>query len=125
MHPKHLGVQKSTSGARAKTLDSILADYGDPTIHLVKMDVDGFECDVLSGATRMMSSYKPVFIMEPARYLLMEHGQSVEQVMSFFIPLGYRFFHEKTEKVLPSDALPISRIICDGENINVIVRCPK
>ena len=125
LHPKHLGAQKSTNGARAKTLDSILADKGDPTIHLVKMDVDGFECDVLSGATRMTSIQKPVFIMELSPYILMEHGHSVEQMMSFFIPLGYRFFHEKTEEVLPSDALSISRMIRDGESINVIARCPK
>ncbi len=124
-HPKLCGVQKSTNGARAKTLDSILADQGDPIIHLVKMDVDGFECDVLSGATRMMSAHKPVFIAELQPYILTEHGHSIEQMMSFFIPLGYRFFHEKTEEVLPSDALFISRMIRDGESINIIARCPK
>lgn len=125
LHPKHLGAKKSTNGARAKTLDSILGEKGDPTIHLVKMDVDGFECDVLSGATRTTTVHKPVFILELSPYILMEHGHSVEQMMSFFIPLGYRFFNEKTEKVMPSDAMSISRMICDGESINVIARCPK
>jgi FkbM family methyltransferase len=125
LHPKHLGAQKSTNGARAKTLDSILADKGDPIIHLVKMDVDGFECDVLSGATRMMSIHKPVFILELSPYILMEHGHSVGEMMSFFTPLGYRFFREKIEEELPADAKYISRMIGDGESVNVIAKCPK
>jgi FkbM family methyltransferase len=104
LHSKHLGASKSTDGAFARTLDSILADDGDPAVHVVKLDVDGFECEVVSGAASMMSRHKPIFIMELAPYVLLERGQSIEQLMSFFAPLGYRFFHEKTEKELLTDA---------------------
>lgn len=121
LHPKHLGAKKSTNGARAASLDSILAANGNPTVHVVKMDVDGVECEVLSGATRMMSTQKPLFIMECAPYALEEHGNSLQQMISFFVPLGYRFFHETTNKELPSFSL--SRITRDGESINLVARC--
>jgi FkbM family methyltransferase len=125
LHAKHFGAEKSTDGARARTLDSILADDGDMVVHLVKMDVDGFECDVLSGAKRMMSIHKPTFIMELSPYILRERGHSAEELMSFFLPLGYRFFDENTDKELSVDASSISRMIRDGESVNVVARCPS
>jgi len=125
LHPDHLGAKKSTIGARARTLDSILADNGDPAIDVVKMDVDGAECDVLSGAVRMMSINKPIFVMEWTPYILQERGRSFEEMMSFFIPLGYRFFHQRTAKELPSDSAAVARMISHGESINVIARHGK
>jgi FkbM family methyltransferase len=125
LHPDHLGAKKSTIGARARTLDSVLLDNGNPAVDVVKMDVDGAECDVLSGATRMMSVNRPVFVMEWAPYSLQERGRSFEEMMSFFLPLGYRFFDQKTEKELPSDSGAVSRRIRHGESINVIARCRK
>jgi FkbM family methyltransferase len=125
LHPVHLGAKKSTSGARARSLDSVLADNGDPAVDVVKMDVDGAECAVLSGATRMMSINKPTFIMEWTPYTLQEQGRSFEEMMSFFIPLGYRFFHQSTGEELPVDSTAIARIIGPGGSINVIGRCGK
>lgn len=123
LHPAHLGAGKSTVGARARTLDSILAENGEPTIGVVKMDVDGAECDVLSGATRMLSVNKPIFVMEWTPYTLQEQGHTFEEMMSFFIPLGYRFYNQRTGKGLPSDAMAAARTISYGESINVIGRC--
>lgn len=125
LHPIHLGAKKSTNGAQARTLDSILADHGNPAVDVVKMDVDGAECEVLSGATAMMSINKPTFVMEWTPYTLREHGHSFEEMMSFFIPLGYRFFHQSTDKELPSDATAVARMIGHGGSINVIGRCCK
>ena len=125
LHPEHLGAKKGTNGARARTLDGVLADNGNPVVDVVKLDVDGVECDVLNGAITMISLHKPIFVMELAPYLLKERGHSLEEMMSFFIPLGYRFFHHRTEKPLPSDAAAISRMIRVGESVNVIVKCQK
>jgi FkbM family methyltransferase len=122
LHPKHLGAQKSTKGALARTLDSILAESGDPPVHVVKLDVDGSECEVLSGATTMLSRHKPTFVMELSPYVLLERGGSLERLMSFFVPLGYRFFHEKTGKELPAEPQHLSRMIGDGASINVVAR---
>jgi FkbM family methyltransferase len=122
LHPVHLGAKKSTAGARARTLDSILADDGNPAVDVVKMDVDGAECAVLSGASRTMSINKPIFVMEWTPYTLQEHGRSFEEMMSFFVPLGYRFFHQATGRELPSDSTKVARMIGRGGSINVIAR---
>jgi len=125
LHSVHRGAKKSTNGAQARTLDSVLADHGKPAVDVVKMDVDGAECEVLSGATAMMSISKPTFVMEWTPYTLQEHGHSFAELMSFFVPLGYRFFHQRTDKELPCDATAVARMIGDGGSINVIGRCRK
>ena len=89
---------------------------------MVKLDVDGYECDVLSGASKMMRRDKPTFVMELTPYILQERGHSAEKMISFFTPLGYRFFHEKTGKELPIDAPSLAGMVGDGASVNVIAR---
>lgn len=121
LHPKHLGQPKSTDGIPSRTLDALLQEYGNPAIALVKLDVDGYECDVLAGSRRMRERDKPVFVMELAPYVLEEHGTSLDELLAYFTPLGYRFYEERcagrsmsTEEIL--------RATGDGSSVNVIAR---
>jgi hypothetical protein len=43
-------------------LDSLLVDFPPP--RLVKLDVEGFEMDVLLGASRVLQESRPVWIVE-------------------------------------------------------------
>jgi FkbM family methyltransferase len=122
VHPKLLAQEKSTSGARAKTLDRIMIENGDPAVHVVKIDVDGFECDVLSGAGAVLSRHKPTLVMELQPYTLAERGRSAAELISFLQSRGYRFFDEKTGKEIPTDSASISRMVHDGESVNVVAR---
>lgn len=122
LHPVHLGAGKSTTGARARSVDGVLADYGSPPVGVIKMDVDGAECDVLSGAAKTMAKDRPVFVMEWTPYTLEERGRSFAEMISFFAPLGYRFFHQTTGRELPSDAAAVARVVGEGGSINVIGR---
>jgi FkbM family methyltransferase len=54
LHAKHLGREMRTESAQARSLDSVLSEHADRRVQLVKLDVDGFECDVLQGATAML-----------------------------------------------------------------------
>ncbi len=125
VHPKLLAQPKSTSGAQAKTLDQIMIENGDPAIHVIKIDVDGFECDVLSGADAILSRHKPILVMELSPYILAERGRSAEELISFLLARGYRFFDLKSEKELRTDHAAVSRMVHDGESINVIARVPQ
>jgi FkbM family methyltransferase len=125
VHPKLLGQQKSTGGAEAKTLDRIMIENGDPAINVIKIDVDGFECDVLSGAGATLSRHKPTLVMELSPYILAERGCSAEQLISLLQSHGYRLFDERTEKQLRTDHDSISRMVRDGESVNVIARIPQ
>jgi len=122
LHAKHLGREMQTDSAQARSLDSILSDCADRKVELVKLDVDGFECDVLRGATSMLRDARPIFVIELAPYLLEERGTSLEQLLSYFIPNGYVFYDERTWKPLPSSAKEMHRTIADGGSINAIAR---
>jgi FkbM family methyltransferase len=121
-HAKHLGHEMPTKSARARSLDSVLSEQGDARVQLVKLDVDGFECDILRGASTLLQVSKPIFVMELAPYVLVERGTSLDELLSFFIPNGYRFYDERRERPLPSTAAGLQKLIADGESINVIAR---
>jgi FkbM family methyltransferase len=122
LHAKHLGREMQTESAQARSLDSILNERADRKVKLVKLDVDGFECDVLRGATAMLRDTRPTFVMELAPYVLEERGASLDQLLSYFIPNGYVFYDERTQKRLPSGAKELHRLVADGESMNVIAR---
>jgi FkbM family methyltransferase len=122
LHAKHLGREMRTESARARSLDSVLSELADRKVQLIKLDVDGFECDVLGGATALLRDVRPIFVMELSPYVLEEHGSSLEQLLSYFVPNGYSFYDERTHKPLPSTARELQRLIADGAGINAIAR---
>jgi FkbM family methyltransferase len=122
LHPKHLGREMQTEAAQARNLDSILSERADRSVQLVKLDVDGFECDVLRGATSMLRDARPIFVMELAPYVLEERGASLDQLLSYFTPNGYVFYDERTLRPLPSSARELHRMIANGAGINAIAR---
>lgn len=122
LHAKHLGREMRTESAQARSLDSLLSERADRKVHLVKLDVDGFECDVLRGATSMLRDTRPIFIMELSPYVLEERGTSLDELLSYFLPNGYAFYDERTFKPLPSSARELKRMISDGGSINAVAR---
>ena len=121
-HEKHLGLPMATTGARTATLDRVLAEHAADKVDLVKLDVDGFECDVLAGATNMIRRDRPTFLMEIMPYGLLEQGANLEQLLNYLIPIGYRLYDERTEALLPSEAAALERMIGEGASRNVIAR---
>jgi FkbM family methyltransferase len=122
LHAKHLGREMKTDKAQGRSLDSILAEHADRKVQLVKLDVDGFECDVLRGASALLRDMHPIFVMELAPYLLEERGASLDQLVSFFVPNGYIFYDERTHKRLPSSADELQGLVTSGESVNIIAR---
>ncbi len=122
LHSKHFGRKMGTDTASACSLDRVLAEFADRRVQLVKLDVDGFECDVLRGAAKLLREARPIFVMELAPYVLEERGTSLEELVSFFKPNGYTFYDERTYKPLPSSPKELQRMIADGACINAIAR---
>ena len=54
----------STEGAVRNTLDDLVASLGLSRVDVVKVDVDGFELDVLRGARRTLRRFAPLLVME-------------------------------------------------------------
>ena len=122
LHAKHLGREMHTAAAKPRSLDSILAEAANTRVQLVKMDVDGFECEVLRGATALLRDVRPIFVMELAPYVLEERGSSLDELLSFFLPNGYSFYEEQSGRQLPSSAEHLNRMIADGAGINAVAR---
>jgi FkbM family methyltransferase len=122
LHTKHLGRSMDTGAAQASRLDTILAEFGDRKVQLVKLDVDGFECDVLRGATSLLRDVRPIFVMEIAPYVLEERGSTLEEFLSFFTQNGYLLYDERTQAALPSSPAELRRLIGDGAGVNAIAR---
>lgn len=122
LHPEHLGSEQSTLRARSRTLDEVVQTCGLPRVDLVKMDVDGFECDVLSGASATLMKDGPTFVMEIAPYALQERGKSVSEFLDYFSAHQYKFYDEKDGGAGPIDVRVRVQKIRQGESINVIAR---
>jgi FkbM family methyltransferase len=122
LHGEHLGASMSTAGVVTRSVDEVLGEQGNPAIDFVKLDVDGYECDVLEGARGMMARNKPIFVMELAPYVLHERGASLQKLLSYFIPLGYRIHREDNDAPLPADADRLASLIGGGASWNVIAR---
>jgi FkbM family methyltransferase len=125
LHPKHLGHEEDTGDAPCRSVDEIVASLRLPRVDVVKMDVDGFECDVLAGAIETMRSDRPIFVMEVTPYVLAERGGSFERFLRYFNDLEYRFFDVTTSKTLPMTEKELSAMIGDGASVNVIARAPR
>jgi hypothetical protein len=90
-HAHHAGVGKSTSGAKVTTLDTLVAQLDLPSVDFVKLDVDGFEVEVLRGARQVLAKYHPTILFEHAPYLLAEKGYDPAEVTALLRQAGYRF----------------------------------
>lgn len=70
-HPTHHG-SKMPAAAAMTTLDDYVAANNVPQVHLVKIDTDGHELDVLHGAQQLLATSRPRVVMEMCPYLLDE-----------------------------------------------------
>lgn len=72
-------------------LDDLVDSHGGAhPLRLVKIDVEGFEDEVLNGAARTLTQHRPVVICEFHDGLLRSAGTSARQLLDHFDRLGYR-----------------------------------
>ena len=87
IHPIHLGRFNTLEGARVLRLDDWVAQMQPSKVDFVKMDVDGYEIDVIEGAGETLSRYRPVMMMGFAPYIFSERvaGRSKSWWMPFWL----------------------------------------
>jgi FkbM family methyltransferase len=72
------------------TLDHVLADEDVTTVHAVKLDVEGGEASVLSGAQGMLKSQRPAVLFEANDIAV--QGALVSPTVTILRRFGYSFF---------------------------------
>jgi len=85
-----------------KTLDSVVDSLGLEAIGFIKIDVEGHEDKVVEGATRTLSHFKPLLLVEiEARH----HQCTIEEIFSKILKIGYLgyFIDFKNLKLLGLD----------------------
>jgi FkbM family methyltransferase len=81
-HPAMTGAAESGNlSVPQTTLDSLAARLGPP--HLIKMDVEGAEAEILRAAPHMVEEVRPVWMLEL-------HGQAGQEAVRILAAAGYR-----------------------------------
>jgi FkbM family methyltransferase len=119
IHPVHKGTYNSLQGAATIQLDQWVAANHLNHLDFVKIDVDGFEVDVLKGAKHTLRRFRPVIMMEFAPYVFKERGQSFKELLSLLHDFRYqaRKVHGNYLELIPE----LERLIPHGGSINVIL----
>jgi FkbM family methyltransferase len=121
VHPIHLGRLMSCDGASAGALDSYVAGLGLAKADLIKIDVDGYECDVIDGAMDTLRRFRPRLVMEICPYALDERqGGSIERLCGLIARAGYSLQDIASGASLPADPRRIRDMIPPGASLNVI-----
>lgn len=81
IHPVHKGTYHSLDHAVALRLDDWVEQEKIHRVDFVKIDVDGFEIDVLNGAQQMLSHFRPMIMMEFAPYVFEERGKKFGELI--------------------------------------------
>lgn len=118
-HPKHGGRLMDTTGAHNLTLDSYIAEHNIGAISLIKMDVDGHECQVLRGARNILQRDKPILLMELMPYGLDEAGASLDELLKILLEHGYSLYDLDGRTSLPNNS-SIQQHIPPAGGINVL-----
>ena len=119
-HALHGGVGISTEGATIKSLDSMIEDLKLEKVTLIKMDVDGYEMDVLSGAVETIRRFRPVVIFEHSPYTSEERILDPNKIIKFFKSLNYSFYDLSGNSLTGTQGcLPE---IGPGSGINILAR---
>jgi FkbM family methyltransferase len=80
---------ENSKEVKAVTFDSYITDNNISKVDLVKIDVEGFEKNVLLGAVETIKRFKPVLFIEVVDSYLKKNGSSATDLIHTIISLGY------------------------------------
>jgi FkbM family methyltransferase len=118
-HPEHLGVRKPTTGATVATLDEQVLRLGLERVDFLKLDVDGYEVEVLRGARETLSRLRPTIFFEHAPYVVAEKGYDPNEIAAILAAAGYGIADIGGRARTGGCRLPE---IATGASINLIAR---
>jgi FkbM family methyltransferase len=103
------------------SLDEYVRRTGTARLDAMKIDVDGYEYKVLTGARDTLARFRPVLMLEIGKYTLQSAGDSLEELIDFLHALGYEFFSEITLR-RHRTARRLLDTVPDDATVNVVCR---
>lgn len=83
-------------------LDEYVSTLGIDRVDLIKIDVEGYEFQVLKGAEQTIRSHKPILFIEVDDSNLKDQGASAETLIAFIKSLGYAIKDADTNVAIDS-----------------------
>ncbi|MBP9111877.1 MAG: FkbM family methyltransferase [Polyangiaceae bacterium] len=102
-------------------LDDVLSNV--KNVHVIKMDVQGFEMNVLRGAKGVLEKHKPAILLELWPEGLERAGSSAREVLETLEKVGYTF--REVESGEPHSIAEEVRRASDLGFVNVLATCDK
>ncbi|MDX1959889.1 MAG: FkbM family methyltransferase [Leptospiraceae bacterium] len=98
-HPIHGGINQLASD-KNYSIDDFTVERQIEKLNFIKIDVDGFEWDVLSGAKKTIEKFKPIIVFEFMGYPPENLLKSFQQFNKYFEDIGYLLKNASTGKYL-------------------------
>ncbi len=94
------------------TLDQDLATAGLPAPDFIKIDVEGWELEVLRGARQTLAAHRPTLFLEMHGQTMAEKKRKVSEIVNFLTETGYRHIQhvESGTQIAP----PNSHVAAEG-----------
>ena len=116
-HAVHGGDLETAADAVSTSVDAYCDAQALTRVDLIKIDVDGFEWDVLQGAAGTIARHRPVVLFECGNYLLTERNLGFEAFTRFFRDRDYRLRLAGTSEI-PEPAR-LQRQIPDQHTVDI------
>lgn len=83
-----------------KTLDQLVEETKTERVNAIKIDVEGYELNVLKGAYQTLKNKKPMLLVEVDDFNLKQQNASVKEMFELLASLDYSLFNAKTMQAL-------------------------
>jgi FkbM family methyltransferase len=80
----------SSEQVRVVTVDSVIEKNGARPVHLVKIDIEGWEAQALEGMSHILDEDRPTILFEFMPAWIRRAGDSPEELLSLLVRKGYR-----------------------------------
>jgi FkbM family methyltransferase len=124
-HPTLMGRKMGTEGAYATSLDDLLASRRSEgevltNIAFIKVDVDGYELDVLEGAVKTIMTHRPVLLAEFAPHLHGDPSTWAASWVSMMSRIEYEFRHPADMSLVPMNGKTLEAIVPQGASVDLL-----
>jgi len=104
-------LKRDLTKVRSVTIDSLASEFGAPT-H-IKIDVEGYEAEVLRGAHKTLNSCSPILFLELHNDIIRAEGGDPDSVLKQLAHAGYTFHTLRGDEASRTSLVraPIVRLI--------------
>jgi FkbM family methyltransferase len=92
--------ERSTSKINVERLDDLMTELDLDRVDFIKIDVEGYEMEVLKGGIDTLRDFRPKLFIEIDDANLSDQSSSAREVVGFLIDLGYRCTNTVTSELL-------------------------